>query len=584
MKDMDFSLNALVDFPDDCWKQPFDRAALYTLLEKLAESRVSRLYWYWYGDRRDKWFWDHRNPVAPGDVRGTVRTAQELLPDFNRAAAEIARELGMSTVAVLRLLENGNAATCSAFYPEVRENPDRQVLSWSGGYVLDGSDYVYRHPEDRIKRRTWDIDEDAERLPVCAIELRKQNGRPTRIRKEDLTIYVSDDNAHYRKYAGAFNFRQISAVAEEDVEVIAQGAEGWHSKGYGRRTLTRKGETVTAIRLDGFTIPERCVAVVCRSGAPYDEEDRDALFTNTLMQGIRVYAADGRRIPAAVGTRTQVWKDPCDRDWRECGLGFDQGFGEYFEFTLDPVTGEGVYAVCRGKNRYPHTTLCECEPGVQAYWTELLERCLADGFDFISHRVENHSLMMDEPFAYGYNDSIKKLYWDRYGKCEERDMLPRRIAKVRGDVFSTLFLKGAQTARAAGTKVDVLLNAEMLHDPIPMERRFAYPMNVEWQWERWLEEIRPDAITLRTFRFSPEFVLRDPQCRRLVEVARSYGVPIAYERYVDMGDFISEYRLVRDSGLFDSMTLYETAGVLRHLGGGAFEEVIPGLLDRLKAL
>lgn len=326
------------------------------------------------------------------------------------------------------------------------------------------------------------------------------------------------------------------------------------------------------------------MAVVCRCSAPVDAEDQDELFTNTLMQGIRCFAADGRQIPAVVGNEAKVWADPVGRDWRECGLGFDMGFGEYFSYTLDPEAGEGVFGIARGKNRYAHTTLCECEEGVQQYWMELLHSCIADGFDLISHRVENHSLMMDEPFAYGYNDCIKKLYWERFGVCDEKDMTIEGIAKVRGDVFSRLFLQGAQTVRAAGRKVALLLNAEMLHDPIPLERRFAYPMTVQWQWERWLEEIRPDEITLRTFQYSPDFVLRDPQCRRLVEAARACGVPIAYERYVDKGDFLRDYHVVRDSGLFDSMTLYETAGVLRHRGNGRFEEVIPGLLEQLKRL
>ncbi len=409
-------------------------------------------------------------------------------------------------------------------------------------------------------------------------------GVPDSIRKEDLTIYVSDNNAWYKKYERDFNFTLTTAVAEEDVTVIAQGAEGWHSKGYGRRTMNRKGEEVTAIRLDGFTIQDRYMAVVCSSGTPADAEDRDILFTNTLMQGIRCYAADGRRIPAAVGNRECSWGNPQKRDWRECSLGFDMGFGEYFEYTLDPARGDGVFAIARGKNRYAHTTLCECEEDVQAYWMDMLNRCIADGYDLISHRVENHNLMMDEPFAYGYNDSVKKLYWERYGRCAEKDMTVERIAKVRGDVYSRLFRQGAQLARAAGRKVAVMLNAEMLHDPIPLERRFAYPMTVAWQWERWLEEIRPEEITLRTFRYSPEFVLQDPQCRRLIEVARSYGVPIAYQRYVNMGDFMEEYRLIRDSGLFDSISLYEVYEFLRHTGNGNFKEMIPGLAEKLRAL
>ncbi len=583
MKDMDFALNALMDFPDDSLNL-LDRSSMRILMEKLAECRFRRLYWNWFGGVEDKGVWDDHAPLKePGTVSKRLQTVRNI-PDFNRYAVDLAHEMGMDIVGVMRPLESGLSSTYSEFYPEARQFSGTVGIPRVGGCVLSTNAYVREHPEARMKRRTWDIDEEAEKMPICAIELRKQNARPTRIRKEDLTIYVSDNNANYKKYDGQFNFTLTTAVADEDVVVAAQSLKGWYSDGYGRRTMTRKGDAVTAIRLDGFTIPERYVAVVCSCSAPYDGEDQDALFTNTTMQGIRCFTSDGRLIPSAVGNLLNTWGNPDGRDWRECGLGFDMGFGEYFECTLDPAVGEGVFAIARGKERYVHTTLCECDEGVQAYWMDQLHRCIADGFDLISHRVENHSLMMDEPFAYGYNDSVKKLYWERYGKCDEKDMTVERISKVRGDVYSRLFAKGAQIARAAGRKVAVMLNAEMLHDPIPLERRFAYPMTVEWQWERWLEEIRPDEITLRTFRYSPEFVLRDPQCRRLIEVARSYNVPIAYQRYIIFGNFTEEYRMIRDSGLFDSMTLYETENMLFHKGNGVFEERIPGLFDKLKKL
>jgi len=578
MSNQDFYLSALVDFPDDCGEAVYTREGLNAMAEALADIKVKRLYWQWYGDARNRQWWDSRISVG-SDISPQNRQARAV-PDFNRVVVEAAKRLGMSTVGIMRCQESGNAGLYSEFYPEVRKLGEREGIPSAGGYTITPDAYLLKNPESRIKRRTWDIDEEAERMNICTIELRKQNARPTRIRKENIEIFVSEKNYNYRKYEGEFGFIISAAVAEEDVVVTAPAADG---SNYGRATITRKGETVTAIRLTGLNISEPFVAVVCRCGAPEDSEDRDAYFCNTLNAAIRCYAGDGRLIPVNVGNNRKVWRDPEDRDWRECGCLYDGGFGDYFEFTLDPPEGEGLYAISRGKNRYVHSDLCECDPGVQDWWMKCLDQCIEDGYDMISHRVENHSLMMDEPFAYGYNDSIKELYYRRYGKCDESLMDPKKIAKVRGDVFSELFRKGAERTRAAGRKVVLMLNTEMLHNPIPLSRRFAYPMNVEWQWERWLEEIQPDEITLRTFCYSPEFVLSDPQCMNILRKAKATGAPITYERYL-REDFVRDYRTVRDSGYFTSITLYEVANVLKSDGAGGVIEKCPELFRELRKM
>jgi hypothetical protein len=82
-------------------------------------------------------------------------------------------------------------------------------------------------------------------------------------------------------------------------------------------------------------------------------------------------------------------------------------------------------------------------------------------------------------------------------------------------------------------------------------------MNVEWQWERWLKEIRPDEINFRMYQSSPAFLLSDPQCKHMLEVARSYGVPITVERYIT-SNIVEEYKLLNDTGWFDALILYET--------------------------
>jgi hypothetical protein len=188
---------------------------------------------------------------------------------------------------------------------------------------------------------------------------------------------------------------------------------------------------------------------------------------------------------------------------------------------------------------------------------EMLEKMASDGYDLIGNRIECHSVMVNEPFAYGYNDCIKQLYAARYGACEEREIRLDRLASIRGEVYSRLFSEGAKRMRAMGKRVYVTLNIEMLYDPIPLDRLGAYPMNVEWQWERWLEEIRPEEINFRMYQSSPEFLLTDPQCRRMLDTARAYGVPMTVERYIT-SNIVEEYKLLNATGWFDALILYET--------------------------
>jgi hypothetical protein len=255
----------------------------------------------------------------------------------------------------------------------------------------------------------------------------------------------------------------------------------------------------------------------------------------------------------------------------EEGFPFDDGFGINHIFVLDPDDGEGYYAIAKGKNLYNHGAPCECEPLVQEYWMEMLNKALDDGYDIVGNRTECHSVQVNEPYAYGYNDAVKKLYFEKYGECTEEDMDLEKIAEIRGNVFSELLAKGASIVHARGKKVYATLNIEMLYNPLPLDRIGAYPMNVQWQWERWLKETKPDEINFRMYQSSPAMLLNDPQCMHMLEVAKSYGVPLTVERYLyrQMPD---EYKMLNDTGLFDAMIVYETADLFRGTPEG---DVVP---------
>ena len=79
------------------------------------------------------------------------------------------------------------------------------------------------------------------------------------------------------------------------------------------------------------------------------------------------------------------------------------------------------------------------------------------------------------------------------------------------------------------------------------------------------------------------FILNDPQCKNFIKTARKYNVPLTLERYC-YWDFASEFEMIRDTGIFSRMTLYETFNVIQSDGKGGIIEVKPELLEKLKAL
>ena len=256
-----------------------------------------------------------------------------------------------------------------------------------------------------------------------------------------------------------------------------------------------------------MNIRERYVAVEV---AGNNDDDPASRFTNVPYHAIRCFDENGAEICATPGSiywkQKNYAKDPLDS-----GFTFDDSFSGFNAITLDPPGGKGYLAICKGKNGYLPGTLCECEPEVRNYWMSFLDQALDDDFDMYSNRIECHSAMTDEPYAYGYNDCIKEEYYRRFGQCAEKDMDTTKIAEIRGDTFSALFAAGAKKVHARGKKVVTQINLEMLHKPIPYTRLRAYPMNVGWQWQRWLEETEPDVINLQKYIFRPLLRFSSPR-------------------------------------------------------------------------
>ncbi len=533
-------LYVLTDCPDD-FSTKYTPEMVDSLVRQFSEYGFSRLYYQYYGNLEDGYYWS-------GEMQGNrnrVATAQGM-PNNSRVFVESCKRYGMECAAVMRPLEQVSWVAFSPYHTRGLQTG----LPTIGGKMMNPSNFLSQHPDLRIKRRSYDVDPNAINKTIASIKLYKQNNVPTRIRKENVTIYTSPDNTYYKPYNKDFTF----TISEETAKEKVMSSIG--KPDYGSKLLTEKGAPIQVITLGGLQITDQfvVVGVKCR----WDTISEEMRFINTPANAIACFDADGNQITASPGNNIRA--TPGGYPHKDEGFNFDDGFGAYEAFNLDPDGREGYIAIAKGKDLYTRGALCECEPLVQEHWFSFLEKALDDGYDFFGNRIECHTVHVDEPFAYGYNDCIKEEYFRRYGKCEEQDMQLDKIAKIRGDVYTKLFVEGARRARAKGRKVYVTLNIEMLHDPIPLDRRYAYPMNVEWQWERWLEEIRPDEINFRMYKNTPHFLLNDPQCKHMLEVAKSYNVPMTVERYVST-NMAEEYQMLNETGLFDAFIVYETASL-----------------------
>ncbi len=183
-------LSALTDFPDDALNIYYE-STMYQLMERLKSIGVSRVYMQYYGNKEYGYFWDHNAPSH----RNTIKTADNM-NEFNKVYAKAAKANGLETAAVMRPHEQGLFITYSPYHKEVREN---KGLPYIGGKIMIASKFLLENPDLRIKRRTWDIDKEAINKDIHSIKLYKQNNIHSQIKKENIAIYVSGDNANYIK-------------------------------------------------------------------------------------------------------------------------------------------------------------------------------------------------------------------------------------------------------------------------------------------------------------------------------------------------------------------------------------------------
>jgi hypothetical protein len=556
----DFRIEALVDFPDDAIAapEPIGESHVDAMMRRLAECGVSRVSWAYYGDGHGGYFIPAPGGADPGKSWWILAETYHRLGNPLRVAVAAAHRHGLELYAYYKPYETG----ISNLYPEGSPEARRWGrLAHIGGRLTWMDRFVLDRPDLRIRRRTDDLPADLSTRAVHALRLVKKDDSPTRVKKEHLQIWGSPLNFRYERLPVNFDVRET--VEPSPKEVRDQNGN----------VLTRVGQPVRVLTLSGFQLTDPYLAVVT------DFTDPPADFHNAGTDLLVALDATGQEIPGVFATGGAVWY--ADRvDLCQWGLVFDFGWGRRPVYLDAPVPAGGrraggLVAFARGRNAYLPGALCETEPEVQAYWLDCMREMLDAGVDGMDIREENHSAHTDYPLEYGYNPAV-------LAECARRRT--DDIAQVRGDAYTDFLRRAKDLTRRAGKPMRYNLQIDWFRPDPPGARALAYPLNMAFQWRRWIDEGLMDEAILRFYHFPFDCLYEDEIAREMIERCRSKRLPMTVNRYVRADTLADEFRRIRDDGRFQGFILYETNSFLRTQCGGGCEIAMPAVrsLRRLR--
>jgi hypothetical protein len=448
-----FMTEALVDFPDDALTcaRPLTAEDIDALMATLRSLGVRRVSWGYYGDGHGGWVHpDYAAEYGGGWLR-CAATYREI-GDPLRVAVAAGHRHGLEVYAYFKPYETGVGAAFPTGSPEARRSG---LLHCIGGKLAWMEPFVLRHPELRIQRRTDDVPPGNGTATIATIRLRKRDASPTRITKERLRIWASEDNYRYQPLTVDFELR-------ESVEPAPRESRDVHG-----RLLTRAGDPVRTLTLSGLRLDHRYVLVTT------DFTDGDGDFVNSGLELMSAYDERDREILGVFALGGAIWMADLV-DFRNGGLMFDDGFGSSL-CTLDAPNASGrrgCIAFARGRNAYLPGALCETEPAVQRFWLDCLDEMITAGVDGVDIRDENHSTHTDTPEDYGFNPAVLARCAGGTGDIRQR------VARVRGEAYTSFLAACKRRLGEAGKRMRYHLQLDWLRPDPPRERGLAYPANL----------------------------------------------------------------------------------------------------------
>ena len=114
----------------------------------------------------------------------------------------------------------------------------------------------------------------------------------------------------------------------------------------------------------------------------------------------------------------------------------------------------------------------------------------------------------------------------------------------------------------------VNLNIDWFRPDPPANRRLAYPANIDFDWQRWVDEGLMDEGILRMFHLPFDTIFgQDAVASEMIERCRKKGIPLTVNRYIRPSS-ADEFDRVRNDSRFSGFIVYETASFLQFQADG----------------
>jgi len=494
----DFRLSCAVDFLDDIRRCRWTEEMVRAYMERLKELGVRRVYWDDAHHFREDFASDPEvRALAERDMRreppGVWETMQSGWDEF-AVAARAAHDAGLEIYGLLKPFD-------WHYY-----NPDQEKGNWNRE-----QQFLFRNPDKIMQRRPRPEGYAPDDAPIGALRLVGMDDAPLAFARGDLEIWVSDDNALYRRYTGRATFT-------ETVERRAF-ADWWTQR-------LEPPRLVRVVTLGGLGIRERHLALHCR-------RDTRSL-RNRLYRLVEVLSDQGRPMEATFATE---WLEEAStsRDVSARSFKWDVNPGvpsarragrdlvEHFAAIDGP---RGWLGLTRGGLRGPRRhwiALSPAYPEVRAMWMDLVRRALDRGADGIDLRApDSHQRCMTWALQ-NFNPPMVEAYRARYGSDPATQPYDRsRFCHLAGEFYDLFLEEASALCRRRGKGIQHHIFGD--HDIAPHERG---AMNIALHWRRWLERGWLDALTLK------EVLVDTPMFAEVMETARAAGVETHYCRYLN---------------------------------------------------
>ena len=560
-----FAVSCAVDFLDDMRRCAWSEEMIARYMRRLREMGVARVYWEDVHYLRNDFLTDPEvRELAERDLRrepeGVWLTMRRGWDEFAVATRE-AHEAGLEMYALLKPFD-------WHYF-----DPANEKGNWNRA-----QQFLFANRDKIMTRRPRPPECAPDDAPIGAIRLISMNDAPFAFRREDVELWVSDDNQTYRRYSGPV---EITESVEPRVF-----ADWW----------TREREPARPVRLiaiAGLHLTAPHLALRCTG--------RNRSLRNRLHLLVEIESVDGRPLEFTFGVESAGAEQPAG-DSISLAFRWDFNRGvpsarragrdviEDYHVIDGPRDWLGVTRGAMRETRRNWVALSPAYPEVRDFFLWTVRHALDCGADGVDIRAPSAHQRCLSWALRNFNPPMIEAYRQRYGvdpSMEDYD--PARFCALAGDFYDLFVEAASDLCRRRGKRIQHHIFAD--HDVTPDERG---PMNIQVHWRRWLEEGRLDAVTLKevnadtpffheVMRLAAERGVETHYCRFLNAVMRSTWRNASAPKHDAWRCVLRDTVRCARRGGCDGIILYEGAAFVAGRPDGRVEHIFEGVGDVLRS-